>query len=212
MVKCWGPNLILIALSLIVLSGCTGNSGGVAVSEENTNTAETLRVEVEEKYIKYERDQSNGSKFIRLWGIQESDSFGSGSKYGSGIKRNVGYIEPESLENVWYFDTNNQNIIGLSELSHFSEDQVKTWRGTIYSVISRDSDNNGRLNSRDKVDLYFANDATFGLIYEGADRLEQVFADIDGTTLFIRKGEDLLAANLNYQTLMLQPIRKIESP
>lgn len=209
------PKSLTLALSIFVLGACTGNSGGVIVGENNTDAKETLRVDVQERYRKYEREQGEGSKFIRLWVTQESDSFGSGSsgsKYGSGVKRNVGYIRPQSLENTWYFTTNSQNIVDLSDLISVSEDQSETWLGTIYSVVSRDSDDNGRLNSRDKVDLYYAKDAEFSLIYEGADRLEEVFTDVSSSTLFIRKGDDVIAANLDYQTLLLQPIRKIEVP
>lgn len=210
--KLLSPKLLPIAVILFALSACTGNSGGVVIGENNIDEEDALRVHSEEGYKKYERYQKNGDEFIRLWVRQESNSFGSGSKYGSGVNRNVGYIDPKGLDYVWYFETNKQNVISQSELFSFSEDQVKTWRGTVYSVISHDSDNDGRLGRGDKVDLYYANDNIFGLIYESVDYLEEVFAYVDNSLLMIRNGEDLFAANLDYETTSIKPVRKIEAP
>ncbi|MAE01327.1 MULTISPECIES: hypothetical protein [Pseudoalteromonas] len=87
------------------------------------------------------------------------ESFGSGSyKYNPTRSKNILFINDKTNQAKWLFNTTDQLIIEFGALSNYKEfdtraymeQQVDTPRGVSYEVIKNDSNNDKRLDGKDK--------------------------------------------------------------
>ena len=202
---------VVVALTFIVV-GCSQAEKGMRIPNEEAPNADSLRVVVDQRSHKYDLENQTGVSAIRIWVIEGGKNEGNLSSYNRRVDRNVGYLESQNLNQHWYFETNDQNIISYNTVHKDISEEKSVFLGTVYIVVSEDTDKDGRLTAKDKSNLYFARDKTFKLLLNDIDGIEQVISTKEDPVLLFRKNDDLYSALLNLETLEINSLKIVQVP
>lgn len=163
-------------------------------AQSKNSTPETVELDLDIEFRQWQRYHSKqGMAGPRIYLRQGENKGGKFSSYSSDVERNVGHIRLSDLQPVWYFPSNNQNILGVDDL-FISNKDAGVWQGTFIEAVINDTNYDGLLSKKDKSTLYWLNpDYKLDAVSPSIGALNKAFIDQGRIfVLFTNEGQDVI--------------------
>lgn len=168
---------VTIATAFLLWIENSGTSSEVPAQSGNA-TLESTELDVDIEFHQWQNYHSKqGMAGPRIYLRQGENSGSKFSSFSSDAERNIGHIRLTDLQSVWYFPSNNQNILDIDDL-FISDENADVWQGAFIEAVINDTNGDGLLSKKDNPTLYWlGSDYQLDMVSPSITSLKIAFID-----------------------------------